>query len=107
MKMKVGYIQKYDLKLNPHLKEPFKFREENYTRRIGPNGDKVYSKLFYGSMDYEELESNMRIMKNNPKIILIREPFLLDDELREKVVKWVRWANKADQKEYDPFYKEE
>lgn len=35
------------------------------------------------------------------------EPFLLDDELKEKAIKWVEWANKADPKEYDPFYKEE
>lgn len=27
----------------------------------------------------------------------------MDDELREKVIKWVEWANKADPKEYDPF----
>lgn len=36
---------------------------------------------------------NADIMKKNPKIILIREPFLLDDELRKKVVEWVEWAN--------------
>lgn len=27
MKMKLGYIAKYDLKLNPHLTEPFVFKE--------------------------------------------------------------------------------
>ena len=42
-------------------------------------------------------------MKNNSDIILVREPFLLDDELKEKVTKWVDWANKADPHEYDPF----
>ena len=45
--------------------------------------------MFYGSIDYDEIKTNADIMKKNPKIILIREPFLLDDELREKVVKWV------------------
>ena len=41
-------------------------------------------------------------MKNNQNLILVQEPFLLDDELREKVMAWVKWANKADPKEYDP-----
>ena len=39
----------------------------------------------------------------NSNIILVQEPFLLDDELREKVTKWVEWANNVDPKEYDPF----
>lgn len=43
----------------------------------------------------------------NPQIILTREPFLLDDELKERVTKWVDWANKADPSEYDPFAKQE
>ena len=42
-------------------------------------------------------------MKNNSKIILVREPFLLDDELRERAIKWVAWANKVDESEYNPF----
>lgn len=103
--MKVGYIQEYDLKLNPHLTEKFRFREESFTRHISSRGDKVRSKMFYGSIDYDEIKTNAEIMKKNPKIILIREPFLLDDELREKVVKWVEWANKADPSEYNPFEK--
>lgn len=103
MKNRVGYIVEYDLKMNPHLKGRFRFREESFTRRIGPRSDKVYSKLFQRPVDYEEIESNARIMKNNPKLVLVREPFLLDDELREKVVSWVKWANEADPSEYDPF----
>lgn len=46
---------------------------------------------------------NANIMKKNSKIILVREPFLLDDELRKKVTEWVEWANTADPHEYDPF----
>ena len=44
-------------------------------------------------------------MKNNSKIIVVREPFLLDDELRERAIKWVEWANKVDESEYNPFAK--
>ena len=54
-------------------------------------------------VDYEEIVDNANIMKKNSSLILTREPFLLDDELREKVVKWVEWANKAEPSEYDPW----
>ena len=101
--MKIGYIVEYDLELNPHLTEKFKFREATFTRRISSRGDRVYSKMLMSPVDYEEIVGNANIMKNNPSLILIKEPFLLDDELREKVTKWVEWANHADPKEYDPF----
>ena len=101
--MKIGYIVEYDLELNPHLTEKFKFREATFTRRISSRGDRVYSKMLMSPVDYEEIVGNANIMKNNPSLILVREPFLLDDELREKVTKWVELANHADPKEYDPF----
>lgn len=105
MNMKIGYIMVYDLNMNPHLAEKFKFREESFTRRITSKGDRVYSKMLQFPIDYEEIVDNANIMKKNPNLILTREPFLLDDELRDKVVKWVEWANKADPSEYDPFAK--
>lgn len=105
--MKIGYIVKYDLTLNPHLKEKFKFREATFTRRISSRGDRVYSKMLQFPIDYEEIVDNADIMKKNPSFILVQEPFLLDDELREKVTRWVEWANKADPSEYDPFAKGE
>ena len=101
--MKIGYIVEYDLELNSHLTEKFKFIEATFTRRISSRGDRVYSKMLMSPVDYEEIVGNANIMKNNPSLILVREPFLLDDELREKVTKWVEWANHADPKEYDPF----
>ena len=103
MKMKIGYIAEYDLELNPHLTEKFKFKEASFTRRISSRGDRVYSKMLLYPIDYEEIVDNANMMKNNSDLILVREPFLLDDELKEKVVRWVEWANKADPKEYDPF----
>lgn len=100
--MKLGYIQKINLEMNPHLTERFRFKETTFTRRITSKGDRIYSKMFY-PLDYEDVVSNTNIMKGNSKIILVGEPFILDDELKEKVVKWVEWANHADPKEYDPF----
>lgn len=99
MKMKIGYIRENDLKLNPHLTERFQFKEATFTRRISNRGDRVYSKMLLYPVDYEEIVSNAKIMRDNPFVILVREPFLLDDELREKVTKWVEWANNADPSE--------
>lgn len=101
--MKIGYIVEYNLELNPHLTEKFKFREATFTRRISSRSDRVYSKMLQFPVDYEEIVDNANIMKKNPRIVLVREPFLLDDELREKVTKWVEWANHADESEYNPF----
>ena len=101
--MKIGYIRQYDLELNPHLTERFKFREASFTRKINSRGDRVYSKMLLYPVDYEEIVSTAEMVKKNPKLIIVREPFLLDDELRQKVIEWVEWANKADPKDYDPF----
>lgn len=100
-KMKIGYIAKYDLELNPHLAGPFIFKEASFTRRITSRGDRVYSKMLMYPVDYEEIVDTANEMKENPGIIVVQEPFLLDDELREKVTRWVDWANKADPSEYD------
>ena len=100
--MKIGYIRRNNLELNPQLKEKFTFKECTFTRRISSKGDRVYSKLFY-PLDYEEIVDNANMMKSDHGLIVVNEPFLLDDELREKVIKWVEWANKSDPKEYDFF----
>lgn len=100
--MKIGYIQEYNLEMNPHLTEKFKFVEDTFTRRISSRSDRVYSKKF-SPLDYEEIVDNANMMRENPGIILVQEPFLLDDELREKAIRWVEWANKTDPAEYDPF----
>lgn len=107
MSMKIGYIQEINLEMNPHIKERFRFKEATFTRRISSRGDRVYSKMLLFPVDYEEIVENAKVMKGNSKIVLVREPFLLDDELREKAVKWVEWANQADRSEWDPFYKKE
>lgn len=100
---KIGYIVRYDLDLNPHLTERFKFREASFTRTINSRGDKISLKMLLWPVDYEEVADNAEMMKKNPSLILVQEPFLLDDELRERCTKWVKWANKADPKEYDSF----
>ena len=100
---KIGYIAEYDLELNPQLINTFEFKEATFTRTINSRGDNIRSKLLCCQYPYSDVDFTAKLMKENPALIVVREPFLLDDELREKVVKWVDWANKADRKEYDPF----
>jgi hypothetical protein len=100
--MKIGYIRRNNLELNPN-RPKFEFKEASCTRRISSKSDRVYSKMLVYPVDYEEVVDNANMMKGDSGIILAQEPFLLDDELREKVIRWVEWANNADPKEYDPF----
>ena len=100
--MKIGYIRRNNLELNPHLTEKFKFIESTFTIKISSKSDRVYSKKFM-PLDYEEIVDNANMIKNNSGLILVQEPFLLDDELREKAIRWVEWANNADPKEYEFF----
>lgn len=102
--MKIGYIQQIDTKMNPG-REKFRFCEATYQRIINSRGDKIKSKMLLFAVDYEEVKMNTALMRKEG-MVLVREPFFLDDELREKATRWVEWANSVDEKEYDFFYKE-
>ena len=105
-KQKIGYIRKNNLELNPDLKEKFKDIVDKFTRKITSRSDRVYSKKFI-PLDYEEIVENAKMMKGDGNLILVQEPFLVDDELREIVLRWVEWANQAEPWQYDPFAKKE
>lgn len=99
--MKLGYISRREKDGKPF----FKFLEASYSRRINRLGDRVFSKLLLIPVDFEDVSMNTEIMQKNTSLILVGEPFILDDDLRERITKWVEWANKADPSEYDPLYK--
>ena len=92
-KMRIGYIARYGGCDSPK----FTYREDSYTRRITSRGDRVYCTMLYPT-DYEEVQNTTEIMKENG-LIVVCEPFFVDDELREKATKWVEWANNADPKD--------
>ena len=100
--MKIGYIRKNNVELNPN-KPKFEFKEATFTRRINTKGDRVFSKMLMFPVDYEEIVDTANMMKGKSGLIVVQEPFLLDDELREKCLSWVEWANKVDEKEYSFF----
>ena len=100
--MKIGYIRRNNLELNPNLKK-FDFKEASFTRRVSSKGDRVYSKMLAAPIDYEEIFDTANMMKNGDGMIIVNEPFLLDDELRDKAIRWVEWANGVDPKEYELF----
>lgn len=96
-KMRLGYIVRYG-----GDKPKFGFREFSYTRRITSRGDRVYSNMMM-PVDYEDVKLTTDQMKEEG-IVIVGEPFFLDDELRTKTIRWVEWANNVDPKEYDPFF---
>ena len=100
--MKLGYIRKRYLELNPHLKDRFVFVEATCRRSITSKSDRVYSKKFC-PLDYSEVEENTKIMKENNGLILVQEPFFIDNKLRAKAIRWVEWANTAKPEEYSIF----
>lgn len=109
MSQRIGYVMRYRMEKTgtgedePDIVEVFRFKEAPFTRTINSRGDRIRSDILCGAWEYEEIVSNAKMMKENPKMILVCEPFLLDDELRERCMRWVERANKADRKEYDPF----
>ena len=100
--MKIGYIRRNDLEFNPN-RPKFEFKEASYTRKISSRGDRIYSKMLLYPVDYEDIVDTTNMMKGESGLIIVQEPFILDDELRERVVRWVEWANNADPKDYELF----
>ena len=71
----------------------WKLVETNVDRLyICKDGVRVYTKSFRALYD-DEIRSNTNIITGNSKLILVQEPFLLNDDLRERVTQWVEWMN--------------
>lgn len=101
-KMALGYITKYDLELNPHLDVPFKYKEYPFSIRINSRGKKIYSKGFY-PLDYDEVVDDTEMLRKMSTLMLIKTPIILDDELRDRMKKWVEWANASKPSAYELF----
>lgn len=63
---------------------------------INSRGRRVKADHFY-TLDAEEIEFNTNWMIENDRLILTREPFILTDELRTRVEKWIERENEMEQ----------
>ena len=62
---------------------------------INSKGRRVKADHFY-TLDAEEIELNTKWMLENERLILTREPFILTDELRQRVEKWIGKENELE-----------
>ena len=93
--MKIGYI----CMVVQGEKENFEYQEASCTRTIGTRTDKVRCKFLY-PQDYEDVMRNTEMLKNNTGIMIVREPFFTDEELKKRCLKWCEWANSCENREY-------
>lgn len=59
---------------------------------INSRGRRVKADNFY-TLDADEVEFNTKWMLENERLILTTEPFILTDELRKRVEKWIEREN--------------
>lgn len=59
---------------------------------INSKGRRVKAEHYY-TLDAEEIEMNTHWMTESKQVILTREPFILTDELRERVLNWIETEN--------------
>ena len=63
---------------------------------INSRGRRVKADHFY-TLDAEEIELNTKWMLEDDRLILTGEPFILTDELRARVEKWIERENELEQ----------
>lgn len=90
-KDRIGYIRRQD---NPNGTTTFKLIEAKIKSvRIGKKRTSVYSDRFR-ALDAEELEENTELMADNSELILVNEPFVMNDEMSVLLKKIVEHWNK-------------
>ena len=90
-KDKIGYIRRQE---NPDGTTTFKLIEAKIKSvRIGKKGTSVYSDRFR-ALDAEELEENAELMADTSRVILVDEPFVMNDEMSERLKNVVEHWNK-------------
>ena len=90
-KDRVGYIRRQE---HPDGTTEFKLIEaEIKAVRIGKKRTSVYSNGFY-PLDAGELELNTEMMSGPSKLILVGEPFIINDEMAKRLKKVVDHWNK-------------
>lgn len=63
---------------------------------VNSKGRRVKAEHFY-TLDAYDIEFNTKWLLENDNIVLVCEPFILTDELRERVDRWINYENSLEQ----------
>ena len=97
----IGLIQKVLFNMKDNRTNYWKLSEGKVKSiTINSRGRRVKADHFY-TLDAEEIEHNTNWMLENDRLILTREPFILTDELRARVEKWIARENAIEQEAQD------
>lgn len=92
----VGMIQMVLFNMRDNRENYWKLSEGKVKSiTINSKGRRVKADHFY-TLDAEEIELNTKWMLENERLILTREPFILTDELRQRVEKWIGRENELE-----------
>lgn len=61
-------------------------------------GKRIKADHFY-TLDGEEVEFNTNWLLQAPRLVLTHEPFILTDELRDRVNGWIKFENEGELKQ--------
>lgn len=92
----IGLISKVLFNMRDNRENYWKLSEGKVKSiTINSKGRRVKADHFY-TLDAEEIELNTKWMLENERLILTREPFILTDELRQRVEKWIGKENELE-----------
>ena len=93
----IGYITKVLFNMKDDRTNYWKLSEGKVKSiTINSRGRRVKADHFY-TLDAEEIEDNTRWLLETPTLILVTEPFIMTDELRARVEKWIERENEMEQ----------
>lgn len=92
----IGLISKVLFNMRDNRENYWKLSEGKVKSiTINSKGRRVKADHFY-TLDAEEIELNTKWMLENERLILTSEPFILTDELRQRVEKWIGRENELE-----------
>lgn len=92
----IGLISKVLFNMRDNRENYWKLSEGKVKSiTINSKGRRVKADHFY-TLDAEEIELNTKWMLENERLILTSEPFILTDELRQRVEKWIGKENELE-----------
>lgn len=92
----IGLISKVLFNMRDNRENYWKLSEGKVKSiTINSKGRRVKADHFY-TLDAEEIELNTKWMLENERLILTSEPFILTDELRQRVDKWIGRENELE-----------